>query len=482
MSIRRTPDEQPAISGDDRLMRGLPSVSEVVDTPCLALWLQRVPRRWVVDAARRAIAACRRELVAGAASAARSVDELAARAASELATWDAAGLRPLINATGIVLHTGLGRAPLAQSAVDAISSMAGQYASTEIDLTSGRRGKRTQVVCELLRELTGAESAAVVNNNAAATVLVLAAVARTREPGLASVIVSRGELIEIGGSFRLPQIMECGGTRLREVGTTNKTRLVDYEGAIDGQTVALMKVHTSNYRVTGFTEEVDIRPLVELGHRFDLPVIHDIGSGAMFDFTPFGLAHEPTVPDSIRVGADLVMFSGDKLLGGPQAGIIVGRKVWIERIESHPLMRALRVDKLTLAALESTLRLHHEPQWAREQLPVLMLTATPLDELERRGRCICTRLSALGCEIQLLASTAYLGGGSLPTQGVDSVAIRLRPAKGREDELARRLRSGEPAVVARVQDGAVWLDLRTVFAEQDESLVEAVGRAVKSRL
>src|SRR5688500_3406008 len=447
----------------------IPSVDALVNTPLLSAWAGRLPRGVVVDTAREVLADLRGAIASRQVNGhSFEMNDLAAQVSRRL---ECAGRPPLtgaINATGIILHTGLGRAPLADEAVAALAEVARAYAPVELDLATGERGHRADVVRKLLCDLTGAESATVVNNNAAATVLVLAALASGR-----SVIVSRGELIEIGGSFRLPDVMQASGARLREVGTTNRTHLRDYESAIDGTTAALMKVHTSNYRVEGFTAEVEIAQLVDLARRHNLPVIHDTGSGLLRRVDHPLLADEPDAGSSIAAGADLVLFSGDKLLGGPQCGIIVGRRESIGRVERHPLMRAFRVDKLTLAALGATLQLHRDPALARSRLPIYRMLDATLPELERRARAIVDSLPSAATTVE--PTDAYFVGGSMPTKQLPSIALKL--AGDDEQAVALRLRSGKPPVVARVQHGAVWLDLRTVFPSQDEDVVRALRSA-----
>ena len=455
--------------------RQLPAVNELVDAPALADWRNRVPRSVVVEAARGVLNEFRKKLVTTSEPGdVPPLDEFARQVIERLCWEERPRLRPVINATGIILHTGLGRSPLAESAVQAVADVARGYSSLELDLDTGERGKRTTIVRGLLTKLTGAESATVVNNNAAATMIVLAAVGKGR-----SIIVSRGELIEIGGSFRLPDIMQASGATLCEVGTTNKTRLADYEKAIDESTAGLMKVHTSNYRVVGFTESASLEELVALGRRRGLPVIDDIGSGAMIDYGQFGFTDEPLATESVRIGADLVLFSGDKLLGGPQAGIIVGRTEWIERIEKNPLMRAFRVDKMTLTALESTLRLYRDPDLATSEVPILAMLRTPVLELRNRAERLAGRLREVPAiaDATVDKDTAFLGGGSIPTQGFETVVVRVRFKEVSETDVATRLRLGDPAVVPRVQDGHMILDMRTVFTWQDEPLVQAVETA-----
>ena len=315
--------------------------------------------------------------------------ELAERIAQWIVADQQPKLRPVINATGILLHTGLGRAPLARAALDEILAVSSGYASVEVDLETGQRAQRMRAVEKLLLELTGAEAALVVNNNAGATLLTLAALAQGRE-----VIVSRGQLVEIGGSYRLPEVMTASGTRLREVGTTNKTRLADYEQAINDQTAALMRVHPSNYVIAGFTEEATLAELVALGRQRNLPVIDDIGSGALLDFSRFGMQQEPVARDSVAAGADVVLFSGDKLLGGPQCGIAVGHRKRIDQLARHPLARALRVDKITLAALAATLRLYRRPDEALQAIPLLRLLSTSAENLQNRAQRLAPQLQA----------------------------------------------------------------------------------------
>jgi L-seryl-tRNA(Ser) seleniumtransferase len=448
----------------------IPSVDALVNTPLLAQWSRRVPRPVVVSAAREVLGALRDAIARNALNGhSFELHDLARGVATRLEAELRPPLTGAINATGIILHTGLGRAPLAEEAVAALSDVAANYSPVELDLKTGERGHRAEVVRKLLCELTGAESATVVNNNAAATMLVLAALARGK-----SVIVSRGELIEIGGSFRLPDVMVESGALLSEVGTTNRTHLRDYEGAIDDSTGALFKVHTSNYRVEGFTAEAGIEQLVQLGKRHNLPVIHDTGSGLLRKMNHPPLADEPDAAASIAAGADVVLFSGDKLLGGPQCGIIVGRRQWIEPIERHRLMRAFRVDKLTLAALGATLQLHRDPALARARLPIYRMLDATIDSLKQRARTISEALPRV--EAVVAPTDSYFGGGSIPTKRLPSIAIKLTGAD--EAAVAHRLRSGTPPVVGRVQHGALWLDLRTVFPSQDQQLIDALRVAL----
>ncbi|HVA49856.1 MAG TPA: L-seryl-tRNA(Sec) selenium transferase [Pirellulales bacterium] len=461
------------------LLRNLPSVNELLESPPLKGLVSRVSHNVVVGRVRSFLDDLRTEIQATAAEVKfPDVKELAQRIAERILESDKPQLRPAINATGVLLHTGLGRAPLAEEAIAEMVAVARDYASVELDLATGQRSQRVLAVEGLLTELTGAEAALVVNNNAGATMLALAALAAGRE-----VIVSRGQLIEIGGSYRLPEVMATSGAVLREVGTTNKTRLDDYDRAIGEATAALMLVHPSNFVVAGFSESVSLAELAKLGRSKSLPVIHDIGSGAMIDFAEFGFADEPVAATSIKQGADVVLFSGDKLLGGPQCGVIVGRRELIDKISRHPLTRALRVDKLTLAALAGTLRLYRDLEKAKRRLPLLQLLSTSLDNLRTRAERLAPQMATSHAiaAADAIADVTYLGGGAVPTQQLDTWCVALTPAEISVDRLAARLRTGQPSVVGRVRDERLYLDLRTVFPRQDLDLVAAV-RAVGENL
>jgi L-seryl-tRNA(Ser) seleniumtransferase len=402
---------------------------------------------------------------------------LAVRAAAILRN-DRPALRRVLNASGILLHTGLGRAPLASEAVEAVAASARGYCNLEIDLETGERGQRAASVATLLRALTGAEAATVVNNNAGATVLALRALAAGRE-----VIVSRGQLIEIGGSFRLPEICAASGARLVEVGTTNRTRLVDYERAIGPETAALLRVHPSNYRIVGFTESVAIADLAALARSRGVYSIDDIGSGALGPGLPPGVGGEPTVAEGLAAGADLVLCSGDKLLGGPQCGLVLGLQTAVSRLESDPLMRALRVDKMTIAALEATLRLALDPDLAIRRVPLwAFLCAAPETLRERATGIAASFRDDLGLDASVVETQAFLGGGSLPAEPIPSWSVRVAPPyPGRgssESEWARALRLGDPPVVTRVQGGAVLFDLRAIDPRDDSALLAAVRGVV----
>jgi len=454
------------------VLKNIPSVNELLDSPPLRKLVDRANRSVVVSGVRRFLDNLRSDVQTATADIkVPSPGELAERIAKWISDEDSPNLRPVINATGILLHTGLGRAPLAEPAIEAIVAIARGYASVEVDVESGERSQRVRDVEKLLRQLTGAEAAVVVNNNAGATLLTLAALAAGRE-----VVVARGQLVEIGGSFRLPDVMEFSGAKLREVGTTNKTRIEDYRAAIRPETAALMRVHASNYAIVGFTEQASLAELVDLAAKRNLPVIDDIGSGAIEDVTACGLTDEPVAANSIKTGADVVLFSGDKLLGGPQCGIIVGKRALVERIAKHPLTRALRVDKITLAALVETLRLHRDRGAAEQSLPLMSLLTTSEANLKNRAERMAPQLAA-GCVIQSaepVESSTYLGGGSIPAQQIPTWCVALEPSRGNVDALAARLRKGSPCVFGRIHKDRLLLDLRSVFPRQDMQIVEAV--------
>ena len=459
----------------DNLFRQLPSVNEVLASDSLQALFGEHAHELIVAAVRDDLAQLRERIRQGqAADGQGTIASIASGVADRLGQQMRPKLRSVINATGIVLHTNLGRAPMAEEAAKAAYEAARGYLNLELDLESGERSSRQRVLRDWLCRLTGAESATAVNNNAAATILVLDTVAAGKE-----VILSRGQLIEIGGSFRIPEIMGVSGAILREVGTTNITRLEDYERAIGPNTGALLQVHSSNYRIRGFTKSVPLDELTALGKKHNLPVIDDIGSGALLDFARFGFQDEPLAQASIAAGADLVLFSGDKLLGGPQAGIIVGRKQWIQKIEKDPFMRAVRLDKMTLSALEATLRLYLHEERALRAIPVLRMLGTPLGELRQRAERLAEQLRPIAGlrRVTTAEDSSYVGGGSLPDQTMKSWIVTLEAESISDEELASRLRLGTPAVMARVREGKLILDVRTIFEHQESSLVEAIRRA-----
>jgi len=380
-------------------------------------------------------------------------------------------LRKVINASGVIIHTNLGRAPLSEEARAAMEMAAKGYSNLEYELGLGQRGSRYVHAEELLCHLTGAGGGLLVNNNAGAVLLALSTLARAKE-----VIISRGQLIEIGGGFRIPEVMAQSGAQLVEVGTTNRTRVEDYEEAIGEETALLMHVHHSNFRMLGFTQQAALGELVELARHHSLLVVEDLGSGALLDTASFGLSHEPTVQESIAQGADLVCFSGDKLLGGPQAGIIVGRADLIASLRQHPLTRALRVDKTTIAGIQATL-LHYLKQEAAEKIPVWRMIGLSMEEIQERAEVWAEKLKRLGVETEMMSGLSTVGGGSLPGETLPTRLVTLQVPS--PDELAHRLRTGEPAVVGRIEEGRFILDPRTVLDDEEEELFTAVEQALQ---
>ena len=466
-----------AISAEQaELLRQIPSVDELLLQPRLAALSKRVERSVVVEVARAVLADLRGRIageLAASVVAALSVGDIEGTIAEWVERILAHSLQPVINATGVILHTNLGRAPLPESVVEEFRRTATQYSNLEYDLEAGARGKRDVHTAELLNRLTGAEAAIVVNNCAAAVLVALAALARGGE-----VIVSRGELIEIGDGFRIPEIMEQSGAILREVGTTNRTRLADYENAINEKSRLLLRVHPSNFKVTGFTDKPSLDELAALSQRSGLPLVEDLGSGCLIDLSEHGIS-EPTVRQSVEAGVGLVTFSGDKLLGGPQAGILAGKKDLIARVRRHPLFRALRVDKLTIAALEATLGAYLRAAW--DEVPAMRMIRMTPHELKRRAenfiRELRPELSLDEVEIEIADGTSLAGGGSTPSQSLPSKVIRIASARYSATKLEQRLRRAPAgiAVIARVEDERLILDLRTVFPEQEPLLIKTLA-------
>ena len=452
-------------------LRDLPAVPKLLAHPALADF---AAGEALTHAAREVLAAWRERLLSGSAAESPTLDAVAHEVAVKLVTQSRPTLRAVINATGIVLHTNLGRAPLAESAADAARAAALGYLNLELDLNTGKRSSRQDAIRDGVCHVTGAEAATAVNNCAAATILVLRTLAAGRE-----VIISRGQLVEIGGGFRIPDILAVSGATLREVGTTNITRIADYAAAITPATALLMRVHASNFRIRGFTKCASLAELVALGRKHAIPVIDDVGSGMAIDLAPFGLPGEPSIREGLAAGADLVLFSGDKLLGGPQCGVVAGRRDLIERLERDPLMRAFRCDKMTLAALEATLTLYRDPARALRELPVLRMLTTPLAELRARAERLRDALHGVAAEVTVRDETAYVGGGSLPDVALPTVVVALKPSALSEGELAASLRGGEPAVLARVQAGEVLIDPRAVFDRDFDALVNRLRGALR---
>lgn len=461
------------------LLRELPAVDRLLREPLLEELQQRLPRRIVLQAAQDTIALYRKKITAFSEEGDhRQIIDLSltllAQEAAVLAEKSAAlNLKPLINATGVILHTNLGRAPLARSAADALVAVARNYSNLELSLDSGRRGSRQEHIEGLLCELSGSEAAVVVNNNAAAVFLALNTVAFGRE-----VIVSRGQLVEIGGSFRIPDIMTASGARLVEIGTTNKTYLRDYEAVVTENSAAFLKVHTSNYHMVGFTAEVSTPDLAGLAHKNNLLLIEDLGSGVFLDLEKYNLPPEPRVQDSIAAGADLVTFSGDKMLGGPQAGIIVGRKDLISYIRNNQLARTLRIDKFTLAALESTLRLFLDEETAIREIPVWRMLTASSESLHSRAKNLATRFAEIfGAEkVDVIPGISRVGGGALPMAELSTylVAVRLTAEDGSPELFVEKLRHGNPPVILRLQQDSLLFDPRTIFEDQEDVLIERV--------
>ncbi|MEK7403165.1 MAG: L-seryl-tRNA(Sec) selenium transferase [Gemmatimonadota bacterium] len=442
--------------------RQLPSVSALLESDGVRALLDHAPRSLVVDAVRSAIDLARNGAVPGTDA------EWLVAITRALAVAQRPSLRPVINATGVVLHTNLGRAPLAGAAIHAITRTAGGYTNLEYDIERGARGSRYDHCASLLCELTGAGGALVVNNTAAALVLALNTLANGR-----AVIISRGELVEIGGSFRVPDIMERSGAHLHEVGTTNRTHRADYESAINSGTGALLKVHRSNFAMEGFVAEVDARDLAALGREKSLPLVHDLGTGLLIPLDDIGLAGEPTATDAMRAGASVITMSGDKLLGGPQAGIIIGDAALVRRMRENPLVRALRVDKLTLAALEATLVLYRDAARARTEIPVLRMLGVPVAALRTRANALRAQVRG----IEVVETDASVGGGTFPSARIASIALAV---PGNATGLEERLRLGDPTVIGRVADDRLLLDLRAVSPSDDATLAAALKAALRS--
>jgi len=461
---------------DDKLalLQELPSMTELLKRPEVQRWRGIHPSGLVTECLRAAVGAAR-ETALRAGAAPVDVDAILLRAEALLVRATTPAVRHAINATGIILHTGLGRAVFPEAVVDSIQSALKGYCTLATDPVTGDRIERDELVEPILCELTGAEAATVVNNNAAATLLVLAALTAGKE-----VVVSRGQLIEIGGSFRLPEVMAQSGARLIEVGATNRTHLRDYRNAIRAETAALMRVHPSNYRIIGFTGEVPSRAMAELAHAHGLWLIDDLGAGALLPLERFGLPHEPTARESVEAGADIVLFSTDKLIGASQGGVILGRKELIQRIRKHPLMRAVRVDKTCLMVLERTLQLFRDPERLVLEHPTYRMLATRRETLQSRARSLVDALAAHAPTVKAVIedSVAYLGSGSLPAEAIPSLMVTVEVDTLSAEELGRRLRTDAAQVFGRIENDRLRLDLRTVTDEEVPAIAAALGRAV----
>jgi L-seryl-tRNA(Ser) seleniumtransferase len=457
------------------LLSGLPSVDELLKSPSGLQWLAEFPRKIVVEAIRTVVAARREAILAGKA-ADLSLDAIDGGIQEQLRILSSFSLRRVINATGIVIHTNLGRSVLSERILENVVNVAAGYSNLEYDLAVGRRGQRHSHTQRMLSEITGAEDALIVNNNAAAVLLCLNSIAKGRE-----VIVSRGELVEIGGSFRVPDVMSASGACLREVGTTNKTHLQDYSIAVSENTALLLKVHQSNYRITGFTRDVTIKELLDLGRQHDLPVMYDLGSGCLIDLRPYGIHDEPSVYELLKTGVDVLTFSGDKLLGGPQGGLIVGKKKYLDTIRKNPMARAVRVDKFTIAAFEATLMEYLDPENAKRTIPTLQMLLQSPEEVRKRAWKIASGLKRLIVQekIEVVRDTSKAGGGSLPAAEFETFAVSIKPAGVSLNELDERLRSCSPPVIGRIRENALLLDARTIRNHEVKTLVKAVGSALQ---
>ncbi|MFC1504326.1 L-seryl-tRNA(Sec) selenium transferase [Spirochaetota bacterium] len=455
-------------------LKHIPSVTEILKFPEIASLIDKNPRSMVIDSIHTVLDGLRKELktmknISKDKKSLISETHLVRKIREGLVKDTTMNLKRVVNATGIILHTGLGRAVLAKKAMEAISALKG-YCNLEIDIESGERGSRNSHVEKLICKLTGAERAAVVNNNAAAILLVLNTFAEDKE-----VVISRGQLIEIGGSFRLPEVMMQSRAVLREVGTTNITKLADYERAINENTAFLMHVHCSNYQIRGFSESVPVKDLVALGKKNKIPVIDDIGSGAFLDYSKYGITHEPTVQESIAAGVDIATFSADKLLGGPQAGIIAGKEKYIEKIKKNPLTRALRVGKLTLVTLEATLRLLFDEEKLSETHPIISMLTESMGSLQKRADDLSERIKKTASNLTVMTeeSISQVGGGSLPVEEIPTKVISVTSKKAPPLELAKKLRLAEVPVFTRVKNNKVLLDIRTVQKDEEDEIVKA---------
>ena len=461
------------------LFAQLPSVDEMLNQKKIIDALNSYPRSILLEAIRESIDEKRRAIVDLKQSDFDkfeiSIDKIAQSTMNKCNLKYSLSLKKVINATGTVLHTNLGRSLLSESIKDDLWESASRYSNLEYNIEKGQRGSRYTHLTDTIKRLTGAEDVLVVNNNAAAVLLVLSTMAQGGEA-----IVSRGELVEVGGSFRIPSIMALSGADLVEVGSTNKTHLKDYEEAINENTKVLMKVHTSNYRILGFTESVDVDKLCELGEKHDIPVIEDLGSGVFVDVSKYGLSYEPTVLDSIRKGADIVTFSGDKMLGGPQAGIIVGKKEYIEKMKKNQLTRALRVDKLTICALEATLRMYLDEEKAKEEIPTLKMLTYSIKELEEKANNLYSKIEYLNnyADIKIEDGLSQVGGGSMPTETMDSKVITIIPKNINVSTLENRLRLSDAHIIARVYDDKYVLDVRTIFEDEFEVVKTELEKAL----
>jgi L-seryl-tRNA(Ser) seleniumtransferase len=462
-----------------RLLASLPSVDEILKSEIGTAWRQSFPMRYILISIRDVIE-CYRQAILKDERKEFSLADMLADMQTQISRLSEFSLKPVINATGVVIHTNLGRSVLSEEILENVKTIACGYSNLEYDLEQGRRGKRYYHIQRLLRDITGAEAGLVVNNNAAAVLVCLSALAKGKE-----VIVSRGELIEIGGSFRIPDVMSISGAVLKEVGTTNKTHVHDYEQAINGNTALLLKVHQSNFRMVGFTQSVAIEKLAALGRKHNIPVMFDLGSGCLVDLKPYGIHVEPPVQHIVRSGIDIITFSGDKLLGGPQGGVIVGKTELIEQIAKDPLMRAVRIDKLTLSAFESVLMCYLDEDKARTQIPTLSMLLQDTRKIKARAKAIASKLeTAIGtpianiARIDVVKDASQSGGGALPDIDFETYTVTIKPIKMSVNKLEERLRHGNPPVIARIKEDTLIIDARTVRNKELELLVKALTAAL----
>ncbi len=455
------------------LLRRIPKVDRLLETESIILAFKDYPKSIVMRAIRDVLDGLRAGIKKGTVEEAQlRVEAVAEQTKKRIKELDQVSLRRVINATGVVVHTNLGRSLMADRVLEAFGPLSGHYTNLEYDLKEGRRGSRYIHVQRILRELTGAEDAMVVNNNAAAVLICLDTLAKDKE-----VVVSRGELVEIGGSFRIPEVMRKSGARMVEVGTTNKTHLRDYEQVIGPDTALLMKIHKSNFQIVGFTEEVNTRDLVDLGKRYGIPVMEDLGSGCFVDLSKYGLTKEPTVQEVLSSGVDIVSFSGDKLLGGPQAGIILGRKELVEAVRKNQLNRALRIDKLTLLALEHTLRLYRDEETAIKEIPTLRMICQSYGELKRKAQRLLRKIGRFDTQnftVHRSEASSKVGGGALPLLELPSAAVCLAPRKMATHEMEQRLRKWDPPIICRVDNDELLLDVRTILDDELATVAQAI--------
>lgn len=450
------------------LLRKLPKIDELLKLQSVNKLIEENSRTIVLESLREAIEFYRNGILKGNVDS-LNTEQVLDFAVHTLESKNKMHLERVINATGTVIHTNLGRSLLGKKAIENVITVAGSYNNLEYDIESGKRGSRYSHIEEIIKNVTGAEAAMVVNNNAAAIMLVLDTLAKEKE-----VIVSRGELVEIGGSFRIPEVMKFSGAKLVEIGTTNRTHLYDYENNIRENTGVLLKVHTSNFKVLGFTEGVSLEQLVELGEKHEIPVVEDIGSGVLIDFGKYGFTYEPTVQNSIKKGIDVVTFSGDKMLGGPQAGIIVGKKKYIDRMKKNQLTRALRVDKMTLAALEGTLKYYIDEKEAIDNIPSLNMILMPKEEVKKKCILLKRKLQSKTKDFKFYIDKgeSMVGGGSMPTEKIETYVVKVTSEKFSPEDMERKLRLGETPLIARVYNDELVLDGRTLFKEDFDEIVQ----------